>query len=140
MAEFRTSSRVVRGDEEDTISDPGKPMLTSLQEELDGLEEEAAYLRSEWDDDKKADGVEKAVRDIRTAFPDLVDQAVSYELAALLEGQTVGTIRSRVSEGELTNVGTKGAGRIPLRELRGSRLLVLLLYGSLEADELVNAE
>lgn len=110
-------------------------MLTSLQEELDGLEEKAAQLRNEWDEPNKAYGVEKAVRDIRSVLPTLTDQAVSYEAAAKLEGQTVGTIRNRVSRGDLTNVGTQGTGRIPIEELHAGRLLGLLISGSVENAE-----
>lgn len=48
---------------------------------------------------------------------------MDYGEAAELEGQKEGTIRNRVSRGELTNVGTTGDAEIPACELRVGELL-----------------
>jgi hypothetical protein len=104
-------------------------MLTPLQETLEELEEEAEQLR-EYGNGAQANAVDRVVREVRTSLPELLDQTVCYETAARIEGQTEGTIRNRVSRGDLTNVGTRGAGRIPLKDLRVGRLLGFLLRGS----------
>lgn len=94
---------------------------------------EACHLLERYDDRGRAQAIEAMCGDLESVLAELPDLTLTYEEASAASGWAVGTIKNKVAAGELENVGTAGAGKVRLRDLKLDGAAVLLSLAEADA-------